>query len=101
VVTTSVKSPIFSGFMSTIGKVRSQTSIFHKLMVKSSADMKVSPSEFGDIEFMLNACACLRHFRGRATRLRKGAEDEDAKRFGRLKLRFLSDISASDREAEE
>lgn len=52
-VMTSVKSSIVGGLQSTTLKAISDEFKFHKLIRKSSEEMKISPSELGEMEWML------------------------------------------------
>src|SRR3989338_2342202 len=49
-VMTSDSSSMLAGLMSTILKLRSETSKFHRLIRRSSAEMNVSRSQFSEIE---------------------------------------------------
>lgn len=56
-VMTSVSSSMFSGLMSTMLKLIWLLFMFHRLMRRSSADKKVSPSEQGEMELTWYAWA--------------------------------------------
>lgn len=67
-VITSVNSSIFSGLISTMLKQLSGLSKFHKLILKSSVEMKHSPSLFGEILLIWYAWALAKILLGYADR---------------------------------